>query len=153
MSPLLPAPDEPIRSATLRMEAISHNMLRTLMHAHDNEVFVIMADLMSAAPHFQSLQRTVKLAIAKHHRVAFVCPTTTFLRPKQQAILPGSENIADLLLAAERTRIRDLSMQLKRELSRLGAAVSFSGEKEAIGMVLAEIDTARSGRSHLQGRR
>ncbi len=153
MAPLLPAPDDPARQAQARMQAISQAMLRSIMHAHDNEVFVIMADLLSAAPNFGALSRTVKLAIAKHHRVAFVCPTTTFMRPKVEAILPGSDSVADLLLAAERTRVRDYSLQLKRELTQLGASVSFSGEQNAVRMVLAEIDTARSGRSQVQGLR
>lgn len=153
MAPLLPAPEEPTQQALARMESISRAMLRSIMHAHDNEVFVIMADLLSAAPNFESLARTVKLAIAKHHRVAFVCPTTTFLRPKLEPVLPASESVADLLLAAERTRVRDYSMQLKRDLTQLGASVSFSGEQNAVRMVIAEIDTARNGRSRMQGLR
>ena len=153
MAPLLPAIEEPMQQAQARMEAISRSMLRSIMHAHDNEVFVIMADLLSAAPNFESLARTVKLAIAKHHRVAFVCPTTTFLRPKVEPVLPASESVADLLLAAERTRVRDYAMQLKRDLTQLGASVSFSGEQNAVRMVIAEIDTARNGRSRMQGMR
>ena len=153
MAPLLPAIEEPMQQAQARMEAISRSMLRSIMHAHDNEVFVIMADLLSAAPNFEALARTVKLAIAKHHRVAFVCPTTTFLRPKLEPVLPASESVADLLLAAERTRIRDYAMQLKRDLAQLGASVSFSGEQNAVRMVIAEIDTARNGRSRMQGMR
>ena len=151
MAPLLPAVEEPTRQSQLRMEAISRAMLRSIMHAHDNEVFVIMADLLSAAPNFESLARTVKLAIAKHHRVAFVCPTSTFLRPKLEPIVPHSHNVADLLLAAERTRVRDCSLHLKRELTQLGAPVSFSGEQNAVRMVLAEIDTARNGRRQQAG--
>lgn len=151
MAPLLPALDDPAQQALQRMEGISRAMLRSIMHAHDNEVFVILADVLSAAPSFSALARTVKLAIAKHHRVAFVCPTTTFLRPKAEPVLPASESIADLLQAAERTRVRDCALELKRDLTKLGASVSFSGEQNAVRMVLAEVDTARSGRSRTQG--
>jgi uncharacterized protein (DUF58 family) len=153
MAPVLPAPEEPTRQSQTRMEWISRAMLRSIMHAHDNEVFVILADLMSAATNLEALSRTVKLAIAKHHRVAFVCPTTTFMRPKAEAVLPRSQVVGDLLQAAERTRVRDCSLRLKRELSQWGAAVSFSGEQTAVRMLLAEIDTARTGRSHSVGLR
>lgn len=153
MAPLLPALEEPTRQSQQRMEGISRAILRSIMHAHDNEVFVILADLLSAAPNLEALARTVKLAVAKHHRVAFVCPTTTFVRPKVEPVLPSSESISDLLQAAERTRVRDCSMYLKRELAQLGASVSFSGEQNAVRMVLAEVDTARSGRSRVQGLR
>jgi hypothetical protein len=133
------------------MQAISDLVLRAIAHAHDNEVFVVLADLVSASHELQTLKRASKLAIAKHHRVAFVCPTTTFLRPKPETILPASNSVADLLLAAERTRVRDLALNMKRDLVRLGASVSFSGQQSAIQMVLSEMDTARHGRSRPQG--
>ncbi len=147
----MPTPDEPPRLAMRRMRSISQTMLKSIMHAQDNEVFVILADLLSAAPNFGGLENTIKLAVAKHHRVAFICPTTTIERPKLEAVFPQSDSISDLLLAAERTRVRDVSTELKRDLTRLGAAVTFSGEQKAIRLVLSEIDTARSGQLHARG--
>lgn len=151
MSPVLPLAVESTQSAARRMKALSDVILRAIAHAHDNEVFVVLADLIGSAYDLETMKRATKLALAKHHRVAFVCPTSTFLRPKAETIIPASESIADLLLAAELTRVRDLALQLKRDLIRMGASVSFSGEQSAIQIVLAEIDTARHGRRQLQG--
>ncbi len=68
MAPLLPTQDEPSRQAHRRMEAISRAMLRSIMHAHDNEVFVILADLLSAAPHFDAFSA---------HRAIGYCQTSS----------------------------------------------------------------------------
>ena len=67
----------------------------------------------------------------------FVCPSPTFLRPTEESLKPRSVHVADLLLAAEQVRLRDLSQRLQRELGRLGAAVTMSGQQNAVHMVLS----------------
>ena len=57
------------------------------------------------------------------------------------------------MLAAEQARVRDLALQMKRDLVRLGVAVSFSGEQNAIQMIIAEMGLARDGRTLAQGAR
>lgn len=151
MSPIIPETGEPTKAAERRMHMISQAILKAIAHARDNEVFVVLADLLSCAPNLAQLAHTVKLALAKHHRVAFICPTTTFLRPKPEIVLPNSDSIDDLLLAAEQSRVRDLAMDMKRTLVRLGASVSFAGEQSAIQMVIAEMDRACDGRTSNQG--
>ena len=151
MTPIIPAPGDPNKAAERRMQVIGQAVLRAIAHAHDNEVFVVFADLLSCAPNLTPLTRAVKLALTKHHRVAFVCPTTTFMRPKPAAIVPQSDSIDDLLLAAEQTRVRDLAMDMKRELVRIGATVSFTGEESAIRMVIAEMNRATDGRTSRLG--
>lgn len=147
MAPIVPDNGDPNKEAQRRLQVIRDALLRAIAHAHDNEVFVIFVDLLSCAANLTPLKQAVKLAIAKHHRVALVVPTTTFLRPKSEQIIPTSDSIEDLLLAAEKTRVRDLAYDLKRELVRVGAAVSFTGEQSAIQMVIAEMDRACDGRT------
>ncbi len=138
-----------VRGLTRLAEAIS----RAIANARDNEVFVIFADPLVYSTSLPQLIHVLKLAVAKHHRVAFVCPTTTFMRPTSDPVQPRSNRIEDLLLASEQTRVRELATRMKREVMRLGIAVSFSGEREAIQMVLAEMDMARDGRTRLPGAR
>ncbi|MEZ6137450.1 MAG: DUF58 domain-containing protein [Pirellulaceae bacterium] len=126
---------------------------RSIARARDNEVFVILADPYACAQHLDHLLPAVKLALAKHHRVAFVCPTPTFERPQPGAITPRNDSVGELLRVAEQARARELKAYLKRELVRLGAAVTYSGERSAIQMVLSEMDLARAGRSRVHGAR
>jgi uncharacterized protein (DUF58 family) len=151
MAPLFSANVDPAVAGARSMRLLSEAMSKAIAHAQDNEVFVVLADPLSCAPNFIHLQRVVKLALAKHHRVAFICPTSTFARPSVGVIRPESPNITDLLVAAERVRVRDVALHLKRELVRLGVAVTFSGEQSAIRLVLAEMELARDGRSQRRG--
>jgi len=135
------------------MKVVSHAMTRSLATAKDNEVYVVLADLLTCAPHLDQILPAVKLALAKHHRVAFVCPSSTFVRPSNEIIVPESDSIDDMLRATEQTRTRDFAEQLGRSLGRLGVPVAFSGEKSAIQMIIDEIEVSRDGRRMPQGAR
>ena len=93
----------------------------------------------------------VKMALARHHRVAFVCPSPTFIRPTAESTAIRSLAAEDLLLAAEQTRTRELAARLQFELRRIGATVSISGESSAIHLVLSQMAIARTGRMAVGG--
>ncbi len=140
---------EPIR----RMTQLADSILFAVGHARDNEVFVVMSDLLNCVGILEFLLPAVKLAISKHHRVLFVCPTSTFRRPLQTvpADFSGNWSTDDLLLVAEQARLQIQAEQLQRELHRCGASLSLSGEKNAIRLIMAELEAARTGRSKFQG--
>ena len=135
------------------MTQLSKCILTAVGHARDNEVFVVMSDLLNCVGILEFLLPAVKLAIAKHHRVSFVCPTSTFQRPSRSVSVNPSGNWStrDLLLVAEQARQQIQMEQLQRELHRCGASLSLSGEKNAIRLIMAELDAAKSGRSRFQG--
>lgn len=136
-----------------RMMLLSHALTTATLQAKDNEVFVVLSDLLEGTTSISHLMPAVKMALARHHRVAFVCPTPTFRRPTATSTEIKETSSEALLLAAEQTRARELATQLQRDLRRLGATVSFSGEQQALRMVLAEMDLARSGRVSASGAR
>lgn len=147
MPPLIASTRVGNASAALNMRMLSEELSQEVALARDNQVFVILADVLSSGPYLNELIQSMKLALARHHRVVFVCPATTFRRPDTEIVRPKSDSVEDLLAASEQSRIRDISEQLRRDLSRLGVAVSFSGEKEAIKTVINEIEATRSGGS------
>ncbi len=138
-------------SATNNVKQLGQALSRGVTMAKDNQVFVILGDVLSCAPNLDHLVSSIKLAVARHHRVAFVCPATTFERPDSGYIRPASTELSDLLKASEQARVRELSVQLKRDLGRLGVSLSFSGQESAIHMVLAEIEHARDGSTRGSG--
>ena len=129
-----------------RLNSLAAALVNGVTRARDNEVFVILADLLDCTPSMSRLLPAVKMALARHHRVAFVCPSPTFRRPTASSLEPASDSVADLMAAAEQINARQHATRLQRELRRLGATVTCSGESEAIHMVLAEMEIARSGR-------
>jgi hypothetical protein len=146
LEPVISIRDRGFHDGMVRMEMLSTGLAHAVSQARDNEVFVVLADLLECVPGLPHLMPAVKLALARHHRVAFVCPSPTFLRPTEQSTGFRSGSADDLLLAAEQTRTRELASRLQYELRRIGAAVSISGESNAIGLVLSEMAIARTGR-------
>ena len=136
-----------------RMEMLARALVQGVNHARDNEVFVVFAELHECVPGLSTLLPAVKMALGRHHRVAFVCPSPTFRRPTPLSTVPQSESVDDLVAAAEQTRTRDLTLRLQRELRRVGATVTCTGEKEAVHTVLSEMELARTGRLSVAGAR
>jgi hypothetical protein len=149
-----------------RVALLTRALTTAIRSAHDNEVFVVVAELLAdAVPRSDRLAPlaigskdpleefldAVGLARAKHHRVVIICPSPTFVRPQtaatQAKATPYSQaTVAQLRTAAEHIRLIELAAPLKRRLTKLGVPMTISGEPRAMRMVLSEIDIARSGR-------
>ena len=146
MEPVVSIRSRGFHDGMARMAILSSALARAVSQARDNEVFVVLADLLECVPSLSHLMPAVKMALARHHRVAFVCPSPTFMRPTAESTVIRSLSAEDLLLAAEQIRTRDLAARLQFELRRIGATVSISGESSAILLVLSQMSLARTGR-------
>lgn len=146
MEPVVAIRNRGFYDGMARMEILSSALSRAVVQARDNEVFVILADLLECVPSLSYLMPAIKMALARHHRVAIVCPSPTFLRPTAESTEIRSLTAEDLLLAAEQTRTRELAARLQYELRRAGATVAISGETNAIQLVFSQMSIARTGR-------
>ncbi len=153
MEPVVSVRNRGFHDGMARMEILSAALSQAVTRARDNEVFVILADLLECVPSLSHLMPAIKMALARHHRVAIVCPSPTFLRPTAESTEIRSMSAEDLLLAAEQTRTRELSARLQYELRRTGTAVAISGEANAIQLVLSQMSIARTGRVAAGGMR
>lgn len=153
ITPIVSSSERNDRDPFTRMNQLSDCILSVVAHARDNEVIVVMSDLLNYVGILEFVLPVVKLAVAKHHRVSFVCPTSTFQRPSSNvsADFSGNWSTRDLLFVAEQARLQIQMEQLQREIHRCGASVSLSGEKNAIRLIMSEIEAAKSGRSKFQG--
>lgn len=146
MEPVVSIRSRGFHDGMARMEILTSALARAVSQARDNEVFVVLADLLECVPSLSHLLPAVKMALARHHRVAFVCPSPTFLRPTAESTAIRSLSAEDLLLAAEQIRTREMAARLQFELRRIGATVSISGESSAIHLVMSQMAIARTGR-------
>jgi uncharacterized protein (DUF58 family) len=151
MPPLVETRSQGFHDGMATMEMLSKAIADSVATARDNEVYVVMANLLECAANISYVLPAIKLALARHHRVIFVFPTPTFRRPQPPPDASPDMSAEELFDRAERLRNRELASRLQRELRRLGASVALSGEKEAIRMVLAESELARSGRVGFAG--
>ena len=151
MAPVIPMRNQGFHSGIASMEMLSKALTTSVAMARDNEVYVILANLLECATSIDTLVPAVRMALARHHRVVVVCPSPTFRRPPKHTPL-SDVSVEGMLEQAEDIRTRELSQRLRRSLARIGATVSVSGEQQAIRMVLAETELARSGRIALSAR-
>ncbi|MEO2013746.1 MAG: DUF58 domain-containing protein [Fuerstiella sp.] len=151
MPPLVETRDQGFHDGMATMELLSKAITESVATARDNEVYVVLANLLECATNISYVVPAIKLALARHHRVILVCPTPAFRRPQPQHSTDVGTSAEELLEQAEGLRSRELASRLQRELRRLGASVAFSGEQEAIRMVLTETELARTGRVAFTG--
>lgn len=153
MDPLVQTRTRSFHDGMATMELFSKALSESVLKAKDNEVYVVMANLLECATNISHLLPAAKMALARHHRVTFICPTPEFQRPGTLPELDANASAEQLMTRAESLRTRELAERLQRSLRRIGASVALSGEDQAIRLVLAETDLARTGRVSLTGTR
>jgi uncharacterized protein (DUF58 family) len=146
MEPVVAVRDPGVINSAHRLETLSSALLQAVGYARDNEVFVILSDLLECTPAISGLLPALTTVLSRHHRIAMICPSPTFRRPSKSVTIPATNDVEDLMQAAEQSRLNELAKRLRRELGRLGVAVSFSGEPESIRLIQSEIELARTGR-------
>ena len=161
MAPIVSISDVAIQHSPVRVRLVTQALTAAISHAHDNEVFVLVADLLGDTASMDELLSAIRIAKSKHHRVAVICPSPTLQRPKSRsssvsaktvsAKTVAAKTVAELRLLAEGIRLGELALPLKRSLTKLGVPMSIAGEPKATGLVLSEIAIAKSGRMTTQG--
>ena len=134
-----------------KFDTLTHELSRSILHGHDNELFVLLLDIVDYSGPLVRLEKVIRLARAKHHRVSIICswPDAAPLAsvPPSENGLPAAETaIFQQLLQTERQRIEAAAGRLRRELRRCGASVAFATDPNSIQGILAEADLARFGR-------
>ena len=161
MAPIVSISDVAIQYSPVRVRLLTQALTAAISHAHDNEVFVLVADLLGDTASMDELLSAIRIAKSKHHRVAVICPSPTLHRPKSKsssvsaktvsAKTVSAKTVAELRLLAEGIWLGELALPLKRSLTKLGVPMSIAGEPKATGLVLSEIAMAKSGRLTAQG--
>jgi uncharacterized protein (DUF58 family) len=57
-----------------KVEVFAKALLRSVGRGHDNELYVVLADLLELDEHLRPLLKAVRVARARHHSVLVVCP-------------------------------------------------------------------------------
>ena len=134
-----------------KFDTLTHELSRAILHGHDNELFVLLLDLVDYSGPLVRLEKVIRLARAKHHRVSIICSwpdaaPPDFARSQDDGQTSPDSAIFQKLLRAEQQRIESAAGRLRRELRRCGASVAFATDPNSIHGILAEADLARFGR-------
>ncbi len=153
MAPMVSSTDTSWLRSSARSNLLAKAIQSAISRARDNEVFVVITELTGMQFHRSDFFEALKIAKAKHHRVAVVIPSPTFVRPKPFTLEGRILNASDLRQEAEHLRLHEWMAPLKRNLAKLGIPVAISGEAKTMRLVLSEIEIARDGRVGAAGAR
>ena len=127
-------------------------LTRAIGRGHDNELFVILADLLELDEHLSPLLKAVRVARARHHHVMIVCPwpASAPIRRRTAPTLPPADAEPEQLLhyAAEVRALRAWQA-VRRAFGRLGVPVLRATEHETPRLILHRLEELRA----LQGAR
>lgn len=146
MAPMVSSTDTSWLRSSARSGLLAKAIQSAVGRARDNEVFIVITELTGMQFHRSDFFETLKIAKAKHHRVAVVIPSPTFVRPKSLALENRILSASELRQEAEHMRLHEWMAPLKRNLAKLGIPVAISGEAKTMRLVLSEIEIARDGR-------
>jgi hypothetical protein len=158
-------------AAPEKIPVLASALVRAVGKGHDNELFVLLADLLELEDHLGPLLRAVKVARARHHRVLLVCPwppgvplpslTRVTLPWEGEGRVRGEEKdeadrrgrraesldvrgpLRRILARTTTSRFHRAYHQLRRTFARLGVPVLCAQEGEPARLILERIDQLR----------
>ncbi|MCI0463771.1 MAG: DUF58 domain-containing protein [Gemmataceae bacterium] len=154
--PLYDARGRYLFAAPGKVEVLTRALLRAVGKGHDNELFVLLADLLELEE-LTPLLSAVKVAVARHHRVLVVCPWPPGLPPpgktlpadQERALLTALAGKGDAPLSAVLSRSTLLRFhrayhRLRRTFARLGVRVVCARGEDPVRLILDRLERLRS---------
>jgi hypothetical protein len=126
-------------------------MIRAVARARDNEMYVVLADLISLGPAgIEPIARAVRAARARRHQVLIVVPWPEGLaRPADSRAakdLPPRPSLATMTRRSLESGFLDGYRELRRVLTAAGAVVVRIDRDEPVSIVLDRMDRLRGVR-------
>jgi uncharacterized protein (DUF58 family) len=133
-----------------KIDVLATALLRTVGRGHDNELFVLCADLLELGDRLTPLLRAVRVALARHHNVLVVCPWPPGVPvPSSQATLStlvrraGTADVRATLERAAVARFHRAYRKLRRVFARLGVQVVSARGEDPVRLILDRMDRLR----------
>ncbi len=134
-----------------KVNILTNALLRAVGKGHDNELFVLLADLLEVGEELDPLVRAVRVALSRHHQVVIVCPWPRgFPLPERQdprhstrRWLSAGADVAAIVRQAEIARFQRSFQQLKRRFARMEVPVVSAASDEPISVILERMDRLR----------
>jgi len=132
--------------------------MRAVGKGHDNELFVLLADLVELDEQLESLLRSVKVAIARHHQVVVVCPWPAGValpengrakkgqvaeEPTLELLKPDTP-LPEAVRRATTIRFHRAYYRLRRTFGRLGVPVVCAASGDPAKLILDRLERLRS---------
>jgi uncharacterized protein (DUF58 family) len=136
-----------------KVGVLGQALLRAVGKGHDNELFVLLADLLELGDRLAPLLSAVKVAVARHHQVMVICPWPPGvpLPRRADAARVSSTELAALagplragLNRAAILRTHRAYYRLRRTFARLGVPVLCARDEDSVRLILERLERLRT---------
>jgi uncharacterized protein (DUF58 family) len=125
-------------------------LLRAVGKGHDNELFVLLADLLELGDRLTPLLRAVRVALARHHQVIVVCPWPPGVpspsnepERRETRLVGAGSDVRAVLERAATQRFHRAYHKLRRTFARMGVPVVSARGEEPVPLILERMDRLR----------
>ncbi len=132
-------------------KSVTQSLQRAVLHAKDNEVFVLFVDLLAIDRPISSLLEVCRMAKGRRHRIVVISTSPYFQKPEPETVSVEASSAVVLRAQSEQIRVTEQANEARRAFRELGIPCAFSSTLETIPWVLAEVELARSGRHSRTG--
>jgi uncharacterized protein (DUF58 family) len=145
--PLYDSAGRYLHAAPEKVHVLAHAILEALGRAHDNELFVLLADLLELDDRLEPLLGAVAVALSQHHQVLLVCPWPQGLQsPAHEPVVEQPEpdlSVRPLLLRVTTQRFHAAYQRIRRAFARLGVQVVCAASDEPVPLILERLNRLR----------
>jgi uncharacterized protein (DUF58 family) len=149
--PLYDARGRYLFAAPDKVEVLAGALLRAVGKGHDNELFVLLADLLELDDRLGPLLSAVKVAVARHHQLMVVCPWPPGLPLPRKPGERRGPDLADLdappavaLRRAAVLRFHRAYYRVRRTFARLGVPVLCARDEDSVRLILERLERLRT---------
>jgi hypothetical protein len=154
-----------------KIDVLTKALLHAVARGHDNELFVILADLLESSDRLEPLIKAVHVALARHHQVVFICPWPPDLPPPEPTVDVSlretplraerevygkkkrkrrkmdrpetDDDVYDMLEQMLEDRFHAAYAQVRHALTRLGVTVICAASNQSVQLILDRMDRLR----------
>jgi uncharacterized protein (DUF58 family) len=132
-----------------KIEVLAKALVRAVGKGHDNELFVLLADLLEVGDRLDPLLRAVRVALARHHQVVVVCPWPPGVPPPSrnepagQPRIGAGVDVRAILDLAATARFHRAYQKLRRMFARMSVPVVSARSEEPVPLILERVDRLR----------
>jgi uncharacterized protein (DUF58 family) len=136
-------------AAPQKVDVLARALTRAVGKGHDNELFVLLADLIELTDRLDPLLPAVRVALARHHQMVLVCPWPPGLPPpgtgdlSEEPTSAAEGGVETVLRHATVARFHRSFAELRRTFGRLGVPVICGADDESVRLILDRMDRLR----------
>ncbi len=134
-----------------KVQNLTKLLTAAVSHGHDNELFVLLADLLDMDECLAPLLKAIRVATARHHRVLIVCAWPTGMPPPSEQGANVLDEMplkpsAELIRAADQQHRAAAYLRLRRDMAKLRVPVVCATDSVATATILSQIELIRESR-------